>query len=54
MHVLRKALHWMLDHPAHQHHYSLHVERDALGNVKLYWKCLFALCDDEIEVTEWD
>ena len=53
MTVIRKLAHWILSHPGHTHHYSLHVERDNEGNVKPYWKCVFVLCDDEIEFTEW-
>lgn len=53
MSIVRRILHLIFEHPAHKHHYSLHVERDSEGNVKPYWKCVFVLCDEEIEVHEW-
>lgn len=53
MTLVKRVLHWLFEHPAHRHHYALHVERDVEGNVKPYWQCIFVLCDDKIEVTEW-
>lgn len=53
MTVVRRVLHWILEHPAHQHHYALHVERDNEGNVKPFWKCMYPLCDEVEEVSEW-
>lgn len=54
MTMFRRLLHWVFAHPGHEHRYALHVERDLDANVKPYWRCMFLLCGDEIEVTEWN
>lgn len=53
MTFLRRLVHFVFENPTHEHYYSLHVERDAEGNVKPYWRCQYLLCGEEIEVEEW-
>ena len=52
--TFRRLAHWMFNHPPHRHHYAYHAERDDMGTVRFFWRCMFILCGEEIEDTDDD